>query len=645
MIVALAGQPNSGKSTIFNHLAGYRAITANFPGTTVQYQKSRTILKGQSFQIVDLPGTYSLSTSEPAGLEALRYLLSGEADVVINVVDASLLSRSLELTWELLELEIPLVLCLNMMDEARRKGINIDVERLASILSIPVVPAVASRGQGLEELFSAAKQVYKASKAGLIQNTPLELRYSKDVEDIIADLAVCLRDGFCWRPNVPKRLLAIKLLEDDEFFMEEAEKKAPLLVGEARRLQQELEVSHGRSADLVISSERHALALNIFEQVAIVGEPRASFREKIDNLLMHKYWGYLFLASILLAFFNLVFWLGSQVEGPLLAIFDRLISLMKGGLGASLPFFIAQGVLQGLAGGIGIVLPYLVPFLIGLAILEDIGYLPRVGFLMDTFLHRIGLHGKSVISFILGYGCSVPAVMATRILEAERDRFITATLATMIPCAARTTIILALVAYYISPNAALLIYILNIFIVALAGKILSRILPQLTPGLVLEIPPYRVPSLKVVLKKSWLRIKDFIVIAWPLLIISSAFLSLLEYFALDKLINQVLFPITYILGLPVAVGTTLIFGILRKELSMLMLFQALGTTNIATVMSSDQIMIFTIFVLFYVPCISTIAVLARELGRKRMAFVVAFTLGLAMAAALIVRGIFYLLEH
>jgi ferrous iron transport protein B len=258
---------------------------------------------------------------------------------------------------------------------------------------------------------------------------------------------------------------------------------------------------------------------------------------------------------------------------------------------------------------------------------------------MDVFMHRIGLHGKSVIPFILGYGCSVPAVMATRILEFPQHRFIVSILATMIPCAARITIIFALVAFFISPNAALAIFALNILVVAIFGKILSIFFssPEASLGLILEIPAYQLPPLRNTLKKSWYRIREFIVIAWPILIIGSALLALMEYRGLEKYVDGFLFPITHLLGLPISVGTTLIFGLLRKELSMIMLTQALGTTQVLTVMTKTQILVFTVFVTFYIPCLATIAALWREIGKKGALLAILFTLSVAIILALLTR--------
>jgi len=634
MRVALAGQPNSGKSTIFNALAGYKSITSNFPGKTVKYTKSSVTVSGRTFEIVDLPGIYSLTAIDLAELEARKYILSGQADLVINVIDASLLSRSLEFTIQLLDMKVPMVICLNMMDEARRKGIDIDAGKLSEILGLPVVEAIAVKGQGLEELFSAAIVSFEKGIKGKAPS------FQKNVEDVVEKLKGFIGGDIQREFNVPERFLAIKLLEGDGFFMEEAE-RFPDLISATEDLQNSIEKSHGRPHDTVISSERHALAMNIFEDVAKVGRSIKTFHDRIDNIIMHRYLGYIFLVMILVGFFGVVFEAGKMLEEPIIAVFEGLLESLGEAMGKeTLSFFFTKGIMEGLAGGIGIVLPYLVPFLIGMALLEDVGYLPRMAFLMVAFMHRIGLHGKSVLPFVLGYGCTVPAVMATRILETPRDRFITAFLATMVPCAARTTIIYGLVAYYLGPWVALFVYLLNIFVIALTGKILTYFMKEVTPGLILEIPSFKVPSFKVVIAKTWLRMKEFVFIAWPLLIVGSAILSLLEYIEGDIIINNAISPLTHLLGLPEAVGTTLIFGVLRKELSMIMLFQALGTMDIGSVMSSEQIMVFTLFVLFYIPCVATMAVLGKELGWKKMIVISLATLFIAFVIALAARGLF-----
>ena len=628
--IALIGQPNCGKSTIFNHLVGYKANTSNLPGTTVEYLRSEALVAGQHLEVIDLPGTYSLVPMDEAEAQTRNFLVSEHIDAVLNVVDASLLSRSLELTLQLLELNVPVVLCLNMMDEARRKGIDIDVAALSQQLGIPVVPTVAVRGTGVQE---AVIQTIEAAKDN---QAPSPIPYSADVESAIHQVADLIE-----KDN--PRLFAIKLIEGDTFFRDLISEQLSDLEGAISASQVAIQRTRGKPADQVISAERHALAMEVFEAAAIVGSPIRTLRDHIDRVLMHRTFGLIALGAILYGLFFFVFKVGTAIETPLIGGFDRIVEWLSSILPAGgIAFAAISGLLQGIGGGLGIVLPFLVPFLFGLALLEDIGYLPRAGYLADGLMHRIGLHGKSIIPFILGYGCSVPAVMATRILENKRDRFITAMLSIMIPCVARTTIIHGLVGYFIGPHLAFLLYIINLVVIALVGKWMTKILPRVTPGLILEIPSYKVPSLRVIGAKMWLRIREFLRYAMPILILGSIVLSLLEHFDVSRYLNAAVLPITWSLGLPIALGVPLVFGIFRKELSLVMLFAALGTTQVASVLSSGQMFVFAVFTLFYVPCIATIAVLRREFGTTRTAIVIVSTTGIALIVGLIVRGVWAL---
>jgi ferrous iron transport protein B len=433
----------------------------------------------------------------------------------------------------------------------------------------------------------------------------------------------------------------MRLLEEDPYFLKKYRTNEILKIKD--KISREIARNCGQDPALAFSSERHAKSLDIFEACAKVKTPQKDFREDIDNVLMHPIWGYVFLVFIMYAFFQLVFKFGGYLEGPLLSVFDGLIHQLEASMGTqSIWAKLLEGVIQGFSGGIAIVLPYLLPFLLGLSILEDLGYLPRVAYLTDIFMHKIGLHGKSVIPFILGYGCSVPAVMATRILESRREGVIASILAVMVPCSARSTVIFGLVAYYVGPNAALGIYVLNIFVIALAGKIMTRLMPEEAPGLILEVPAYRLPSWRVLLLKTWFRLREFIYVAWPILIVGSVVLSLIEFAHWDLIINNLLYPITYALSLPKQVGVTLIFGILRKELSLIMLMQALGTNQLGQALSHLQMMTFTIFVVFYIPCAATIGVLWKEIGGRWPLFTILFTTGLALFLALLTKYIWLL---
>jgi ferrous iron transport protein B len=630
--VVLVGQPNCGKSTLFNRVAGYRSISSNFPGATVSFTQSHIKIGNQTFDLIDLPGIYSLTTIEETAKEAQRYLINERVDVIVNVVDASVLGRSLDLTLQLLKLHIPMVLCLNMIDEAKHKGVIVDADVLSKRLGIPVIKTVASKGVGIKELFDEAQKMIHTRKL------PKLIKLSSDVESIIEKMAYYLEKKIGKNRKIPSRLLAIKLLQGDYFFEELVKKFDAGISDKINRYKNILEDSHGRPADVVISSELHSLALNIFEECCEVKKSEKTLRDKVDNILMHKIWGYFFMIVFLFVFFNLIFRIGGLIEKPFMELINSKIQNLSAIFSQnSLSFLLLKGIFQGIGGGVAIVLPYLVPFLLGLAFIEDIGYLPRLAYLMDGLMHRIGLHGSAIIPAILGYGCSVPAVMATRILSSPRDRFIASMVAIQIPCAARMTVIFGLVGYYLGGTAALGIYLFNAIIVAILGNFLSRLMPEDTPGIILEIPPYHMPSIKNLLSKSWLRVKDFIIIAWPLLIIGSAILSIGEYFHFNLIINRLLSPLTMILGLPPEVGMTMLFGILRKELSMLMLFQALGTTNVLSVLSSAQILVYTIFIIFFIPCIATIGVLGKEIGWKRTMLAIVITFFIALVMSLLAR--------
>ena len=628
-VIVLIGQPNCGKSTIFNHVVGYRSETANFPGSTVEVAQGQVRLNGYMAQLLDVPGIYSLTCSSPAESAAKQFLLNTEIDLIINVLDASLLSRGLELTLELRELGVPMLVCLNMVDDAERKGIVVSAERLSHRLGLPVLETIASRGQGIRELFAKAL-------AGTSGQSPDSPRWSRDVEEAVGEIE-CALTAHPQPPHLPGRFVAVKLLEADDDL---AALVDPEIRSKTEQARHRLEGLRGRSAEAVIMAERHDEAMRTFEEAATVGRPRADARAMIDRLLTHPFWGYVFLVGIFVGLFWAVFGVGAVLERALQPVFAAGSARLSAWLGpGTVPEFLVRSLWDGFAGGATIVLPYLVPFLFGLAFLEDVGYLPRVAYLMDGLLHRIGLHGTSVLPFVLGYGCSVPACMATRILPSRRDRFIASVLATLVPCSARSNVIFALVAFYLGPGWALGVFCFNGLVVVLSGWILSRIWPEVSAGMVLEVPRYQIPSAKVMMRKVWYRLREFVVLSWPLLIGGSLVLGIAEYLHWDRTINLALSPLTGVLGLPLVVGTTLIFGVLRKELSLIMLVQALGTTTISHAMTASQILVFTVFITFYIPCLATIAVLIKEIGRKMTvialaySFVVATVLGIATRLA------------
>jgi ferrous iron transport protein B len=629
MRFALIGQPNCGKSTLFNQVAGYKAETGNFSGTTVTYTETKVRVLGEIIQLVDLPGTYSLAGTNPVEREVFSFLASHPVDVIINVLDASRVSHGLELSLELIELQRPIIIALNMMDEARRMGIHVDIQSLSKELGVPVLPVVASRGMGVRDLFVTALLLTRKSHA------PKRIEFSREIEDIILKISNSIHSDV---GLLPKTTTAIKLLEEDPTVSQSLQTVQPELEAEVIVLREEILEKRGQQAVWVISGERHAISTRLGKAVVQEGVRRITLRDKLDDIFLHPVFGYFFLILVLLVFFQFVYRFGNLLENPLVNLFNSLEEIILAPLNEGRFFYeIVHGLIQGISGGLAIVLPYLLPFLFGLGLLEDIGYLPRVAFLMDALMHRLGLHGKAIVPFILGYGCNVPAIMSTRIMEDRRDRFLAATLATMVPCAARLAVVFGLVAYYIGPNFALIIYLFNLFVIAITAKLLSRMLPEDSPGLILEMPVYRFPTWSNVMHKTWFRVREFIVEAWPALIIGSILLSILTFLNWSYYLNLLVRPISWLLGLPSEVGVPLIFGILRKELSMVMLRQSLGAEDLSSVMTSVQMITFSVFVVFYIPCLATLMVIKKELGIQSVLIISGLTIFIATVSALIAR--------
>ncbi len=625
--VAFVGQPNCGKSTLFNQIAGYKSLAANFPGATVTYTKGTTYIDNELVEVIDLPGTYSLSWYDDAEKETVRALFSMDIDVIVNIMDASMLIRSIELTIELMSLEKPMVVALNMMDEARKKGIDIDVQKLEDILGIKVIPIIAKKGKGIKELLASIKNAKKPRKRCV---------YKKQAEEEINNLANCISDNVK-EVEWPLKLLSIKAIEGFEP-CEDVVNNTPC---------EEMLKSIRKDLDdgMVIINQRHALCMNIFEQSSKVRKTqKKSIDLYFDDILMHPVLGYISMFVIFAGIFYTVFQGGVPIENFVMGLFGDVDSYLASTIHNQLIFSIAKGAVDGAGAATGIALPYLLPFLFIISFLEDVGYLPRIAYLMDSTMHKMGVHGTSIIPFVAGYGCSVPAIMATRILKSKKEKYITSFLASIVPCSARTTVIMGLAGYFLGYWYVMGLYAFNLLVVIISGIILKRLLPGLSPEMIIDIPPYRLPTVKTLFLKTWHKIKDFVYLAIPMLIIGSIVLTLITYYHVDIYINDIFKPVlSGILGLPAALGVVLIFGILKKELTLIMLYQALGLSSIAAVsgvMSHVQILTFTMFVIFYIPCVATIAAINKEIGLKGSVFITVGTTILAFMLAYLTKIVF-----
>jgi len=497
-----------------------------------------------------------------------------------------------------------------------------------------VIPTIAIRGRGIKELLDA---VLRGLEEGL---TVSPIEWSRDVEQKIEELINLLPEDFTVVSN--KRFTAIHMIEANKLFFDKVLKDInPPLKKALDQVRHDLETMHNAPAYEVISAERHHLALKIFEECSrVLRGKRISFEERVDDVIMHPFFGYIILLAVFCGFFLIIFKVGSPLEGLLLEPLTNLRHSLLQTLGTGVLSYLIDGLLAGIGGGIAIVLPYFLPLIFLMSFLEDVGYLARAGFLMDTFMHKIGLHGKSISPFILGFGCNVPAIISTRTLESRRDRIITSLLIPFIPCSARTTIILALVAFYLGPLWAFGFYVFNILLVALLGRVITLFFKTPSPGLILEIPSLKVPSLKNMVKKTYFQMKSFIKFAWPILIAGSIVLGLLQYLHFDRFINLILSPLVEKgLGLPRDLGVTLVFGFLRKELSLVMMLQALDVSymDVLTVISKEQIIVFTVFINFFIPCLSTVALLWKEMGKKIALISIGLNTGVAVILSFIAR--------
>ncbi|MCL7384997.1 MAG: ferrous iron transport protein B [Thaumarchaeota archaeon] len=618
--IALAGNTNVGKSVIFNYLTGLHQHIGNWPGKTVEKAEGTLHFKGYTIDIIDLPGIYSLSTYSIEEQISREYITVEKPDVVINVVDASVLERNLYFTLQLMELNVPLVLALNQVDMAKKKGIEIDVEKLEKLLGIPVVPTVAIKGIGIFKLLERAVEI--AEK----RETPkMVVKFGKEVEDGIAKLVKMLEGVHC---RYPPRYVAIRLLEGDEELEKEIERLNPEVVATAKKISKELEELHGHSCSTVIMAERYEIAGRIAREVQKLSSSiKPRLEERLHNLTTHKITGYVIMILSLLAIFYSIFTTGGYLSEFLNELFYVTEPLFYELFGTGTIGKLMWSVMEGVIAGITIALPYIVPFYIVLYFLEDSGYLSRIAFLIDNIMHKIGLHGKAIIPLILGYGCNVPACLGCRIMETERERLLAVFVTTLVPCAARTVIILGLVGKYLGIEYALALYIFNLAIIFALGRLAFKVLPGEPTALIMEMHDYRWPHLKTVLKQTWFRLLEFIKIAFPLIILGSFTIKLIEVFGLLEPIALALSPVTVTwLGLPLITGIALIFGVLRKELTLIMLATLFGTTNFAEVpgFGPIQMIVFTIVTMFYIPCISTIAALIKEIGWKKALIITIF---------------------
>jgi len=625
--LALAGNANVGKSVIFNQLTGVDQIIGNWPGKTVERAEGLLLHKGKRIRVIDLPGIYSFSTYSMEELVSRDFIALEHPDAVINVIDASALERNLFFTIQLMELAPPLLIAVNQIDLAEKKGLTIDTKKLSRLLGVPVVPTVAIRGKGIPVLTDAITD--------LMQDHPVPpvLRYGKEIEERVAKIISGL--GTVVTPY-PVRWTAIKLLERDPAITQMVSLQDPVIVEKAGKLAGEIEAIHGEPVCVVMSAERYQIADRIAAEVITIRTPdegprKKTMTDKLDQVALHPVLGYLAVIAVIGGLLAWTFLIGAQVSAFLasfLSQFEQYEPVITG----PLMDILWNGAFTGFVAGVTLVIPYVLPFYLLLAVMEDSGYLTRISVMLDRGMHKLGLHGKAIIPLILGYGCNVPAILSCRIMETPKQKTLAAFLVTLVPCTARTVVILGLVAAFVNIWWALALYAFDILLIIVVGRIAFKAVPGESVGLIMEMPDYHVPSLSVVLKQTWARTKSLIWIVFPAYIIGSAIIQGFYAAGLLDPVNALLSPVTVLwLGLPAVIGITLIFGIVRKELTILTLAVIFHTTNFAAIMSPVQLIVLAMVSMLYIPCISVILVLASEFGWKKALAISASEIVMAIA--------------
>ena len=646
--MALAGNPNSGKTTLFNALTGARQQVGNYPGVTVEQKEGVCRRGGAEIRVVDLPGTYSLTAYSQEERVARNYIIEEKPDLVVDVVDASNLERNLYLAVQLMELGVPVVLAFNMSDVAKARGLEFDLAEMSRLLRMPIVPTEGHRGKGLDELVAAAHQA-AASAAGY---RPAEIHYGADVEQVLAQITARLEGQLPRAGARERRWTAVKLLEND------AEVQAGVASGEVHALvqaeQARLAALLGDTPEMLIADGRYGFISGVCQKtVRSTVEARHTVSDRIDEIVIHRFWGLPIFLGLMYAVFWLTFTAGTPPMDWIDGLFGWLGKTVAGfwpeGSESLLQSLLVDGVIAGV-GGVLIFLPNILLLFLAIAILEDSGYLARAAFIMDRLMHKIGLHGKSFIPMLTGFGCSIPAIMATRTLESRRDRLTTMLVVPLVSCGARLPIY-ALIIPAFFPQAwrapmLWIIYVTGIVLAILCAKLLrATLFKGESVPFVMELPPYRLPTLKGIWIHMWDRGGAYLKKAGTVILaISIVLWALTSFPTLDAVdeslpaeeqqaaqlahtvagrIGHALEPIIRPLGFDWRIGTAMIGAFAAKEVfvAQLGIVYSVGEADEESEPLREKLqqnysplvgLCILLFMLISAPCMATIAVTKRE---------------------------------
>jgi ferrous iron transport protein B len=669
--VAFVGNPNCGKTSIFNIASGAHERVGNYSGVTVDKKEGSFKMDEYTFKIIDLPGTYSLSAYSPEELYVRKHIIDQTPDVVVNVVDASNLERNLYLTLQLIDMDIPMVIALNMFDELKKSGNSLDYDHLGTMIGVPLIPTTGRTGEGIEKLFHEVIAVYKNNK---FRYRHVQVNHGKELESLISQLRTSVCSKISLGDHLSTRFLSIKLLENDadieQLILKQSDGQS--IISLRDKLAKEYFTLTNEDTESAIADAKYGFIQGALREVYQEKNDNERLTTKyIDNVVTHKIWGF----PLFFIFMYLMFYMTFNIGQYPMDWIDALVKWLGTLVGTYLPDgplkgLIIDGIINGV-GGVIVFLPNILILYAFISFMEDSGYMARAAFIMDRIMHKMGLHGKSFIPMVMGFGCNIPAIMATRTIEDRRSRLITMLIIPLMSCSARLPVYLILIGAFFPNNAALvllLIYLVGIIASVIMAKVFSRfIVHGASAPFVMELPPYRLPTIKAIMRHTWEKGKQYLKKMGTIILGASVIVWALSYYPHNEkytsaaeqqehsyigIMGKVIEPILRPCGFDWKQGVSIIAGTAAKEIIASTLGVLYGdesesstfkdadmdnqtvSSRLSTVIfhhiSPLSAVSYMLFILLYMPCIPGIVAIRGESGKWKWAlFAMSYTLCLA----------------